>query len=251
MIDEQTPSIPEEEVKDDAQVEETHEEAVETKEPDPAPEDVSEKAKTRKYFQRILEDRNKYREEYEKAQAELAKLKKPTLEEFDHDIEKYQDARLEHFQKSSTSQAAVEKYEQANKEADNVILNAWNGIKHDAVNVYPDFASVFNGEVIVSKEMAEVLVNADNPADVAYYLGKHRDEAARIAALPPHLQGAEMAKIEMKAKPQPRITNAPEPAITRTTGAGQGGKKSYDDMTIDEFMKTRAKERAERAEKMF
>ena len=200
--------------------------------------------KTNKRIRDLLAERNRYKEMAEEAQRELEKIKAPTLEEFDHDIEKYTDARIGQVQQQSEAKAAINTYQNVSKQADQAILETWSEIKGNAVKKYADFAEVFTPSTPVSKEMAEALINSDAPEDVAYYLGKNQEEAKRIFSLPPHLQGYEIAKIETKAKPKATITQAPPPPNGRVQGVGQG-KKSYDEMSDEEFAATRARERAE------
>ena len=224
-------------------------------EPERAPQDQPEQSvepeehvapKTNKRIRDILAENKRLKEAAEAAQAELAKLKTPTLEEFDHDIEQYTDAKLEHQLKKRDVVQAAGNAERAEQDATAAINAEWQRINHAAVKQYPDFSKVVSApDVPISKDMAEAMLNSDSAADIAYFLGKNKAEAARIFALPPHLQGYEIAKIENKAKPVPLTSNAPAPPNARVHGIGGAGQKSYDEMTDAEFSAARARERAE------
>lgn len=62
---------------------------------------------------------------------------------------------------------------------------------------YPDYHDV-TAEMPVTRLMAEFILEHDRGPDIAYYLGKHPDEAMRIANLSPVKQGFELAKLEAK-----------------------------------------------------
>ena len=89
-----------------------------------------------------------------------------------------------------------------------------------------------------TKAMIEIAADMDNPAQVADYLGKNPAEARRIAGLPPHKMGLEMAKVEAKAKAPKPISQAPEPISgLKTTGSPSAG--ANDGQSINDWMKAR------------
>lgn len=91
----------------------------------------------------------------------------------------------------------------------------------------PDFDLVFNGAVPVTPTMAEIIAESDRAPQVAYYLGKNPHEAARIASLPAHRQGLELARIEARVSPPSqarKVSRAPEPPPTVGATATQGVK---------------------------
>lgn len=223
---------------------ETVETKIETKEAEgedlTLPEDAKEK--TRRRFNKLLAENEKLKRRAEEAESRLNQPK-PTLEGFDHDIEKYTEAATKHATEETMAKATLEEVTKAQRVAQEQILESWNSIKADAVQTYPDFAKVFDNTVTVTQPMAEALIQTENAKDVAYYLGTHRQDAAYIASLPAHMQGFEIARLSMRVKPRPKETTAPPPPSAAARGAGQGGEKRWEDMTDAEFAAMRRKQR--------
>lgn len=68
--------------------------------------------------------------------------------------------------------------------ANNELRNSWNSKREAALAIHEDFAEVAeNPSIAISDPMALVIMNSDDGAEIAYYLGKHPDEAAKIAAM--------------------------------------------------------------------
>jgi len=88
-------------------------------------------------------------------------------------------------------------------------------------------------------ELAAILLS-DTAEDVLYYLGKHPEEAAEIAKLPPLKVAHEFGKIEARLHappPRKRTTNAPEPITpVKTTGVTE---KALEDMNPREYRAAR------------
>lgn len=115
----------------------------------------------------------------------------------------------------------------------------------------PDFQSVIsNPNLPVNELMVEVISESDNPAAVAYWLGKNVDEARKIAGMSPAAMGRAIAKIESqfdRVEPEQRepvqktVTNAPPPP-----SALNGSKvavKKLEEMSMTEYAAHRAAER--------
>lgn len=92
---------------------------------------------------------------------------------------------------------------------------------------YDDYDDVvFSDDVKITRPMAVIIAETENPGEVAYWLGKNPSEAQRIAKLSPERAAIELGKVEMKLSlPAPKTqTGAPPPAKTlsggRTTRAG-------------------------------
>jgi hypothetical protein len=89
---------------------------------------------------------------------------------------------------------------------------------------YDDFDSVaFSPDVPVTDAMAEIIRSSDVGPDLAYYLGKNREEAARISEMTVAQQGAALARLEAKlssAPPVKKTSSAPAPiSPVNTRGA--------------------------------
>jgi len=88
---------------------------------------------------------------------------------------------------------------------------------------YADFNElVLDENLKFSDAMVEAILFSDTAEDVLYYLGKHPEESADIAKLPPLKVAHELGKIEAKLNappPKKKITNAPDPIVpVKTTG---------------------------------
>lgn len=86
----------------------------------------------------------------------------------------------------------------------------------------------------------EAALESGAPSAVLYHLGKDLDEAARIMALTPLRQAAELTRLAERLKMAKPISKAPEP-IKPLGGGKTVGQKSPDDMTMEEFVAWRDK----------
>lgn len=106
---------------------------------------------------------------------------------------------------------------------------------------YPDFDELVRSEnTKITNIMADALSYTANPAEVAYYLGKNRQESIRIAQLPPVQQAMEIARIgaTLAATPvQKTMTTAPEPPPTLGTRRAAHPPRSIEEMTPQEVAK--------------
>jgi ribosomal protein L12E/L44/L45/RPP1/RPP2 len=67
---------------------------------------------------------------------------------------------------------------------------------------------------VSSPEMADLIAESDKAPELANYLGRNPQEFYRIARMPAHLQGAEIARLEMRVSTPPaarKTSNAPPP----------------------------------------
>lgn len=92
----------------------------------------------------------------------------------------------------------------------------------------------------ISVEMAEAAFRDPNGSKIADYLALNQSEAARIANLPPHLQGYEMALLSHKVSSPAKPTNAPPP-IRGINGNSSAMSADLNSMPIDQFMALRNK----------
>lgn len=87
----------------------------------------------------------------------------------------------------------------------------WNVRQQKAASKYEDFFDVVQSEdLIITDLMAGAIKEAEAGPEIAYFLGKHPNEAARIAALSPAAQVREIGKIEARLELTP--TKAPSKA---------------------------------------
>lgn len=118
----------------------------------------------------------------------------------------------------------------------------WAAQVAEAKGRYADFDAVVGApDLPISQTVAQMLTATDSGADVAYYLGTHRDEAAAIAGMHPIEQAMAIGRIEARLSvPRPRTqSNAPAP-VTPVKPKATAAKDPAD-MTPAEFAKWREK----------
>lgn len=108
---------------------------------------------------------------------------------------------------------------------------------------YKDFQEVaLADDVPINPLMAEIIAGSDNGEDMAYFLGKNRDEALRIARLSPLAAAKELGALEasLKAKPvaAPKVTAAPAPA-TPVSGSSGSAIQDLASLDMDAYMAKR------------
>jgi len=109
-------------------------------------------------------------------------------------------------------QAAEDKKDLQLREKRAIQKQQWDEQAAKAREAHPDWDEVFNDPKIpCSEEMAQVIFESDFGAEVAYYLGRAPDEAARIASLDAIGAAREIGKIEARLE---------------TTGSGKTPEKS-------------------------
>lgn len=172
------------------------------------------------------------RKQYREAQRELRELKaraqvapdvpqlgkKPTLEDFDYDTDKFEASLVEwHGKKQRIDAMAAEKAKQAEaqEKAWAERLTAYTGQKQ-ALKV-PDFddAEAFAQDTFSTTQQGVILQGADNPALLVYALGKNPAKAKELAAITDPVKFSfAVAKLETQLKTSSRKPSvAPEKGI--------------------------------------
>jgi hypothetical protein len=109
---------------------------------------------------------------------------------------------------------------------------------------YDDFEDVVKkANINISRAAYLSVLESDISADIFYHLSTHADEAKRISELPPFAQAKEVGKLEDKlmAKQPPKVSNAPKPI--EPIGNGSSTTKTTDDMSPEEYIKHRLKQK--------
>lgn len=102
------------------------------------------------------------------------------------------------------------------------VRDSWNKQVEAGRTKHDDFDEVVNNPHLpISQPMAEVIQQSDIGADLAYYLGTHEDEAAKIARMSPLGAARELGRIEARlATPKPAAkTGEVKPAAPPVTRA--------------------------------
>lgn len=167
----------------------------------------------------------------------------PKLEQY-NSIEEYLDALADHkasqkFDHLAKEREAKESQTRQQQEAAK-LHESYTKQTEQARQAYGDFDDVVQDpDLPISQAMAEAIMRSTNGADVAYYLGKNPDQAARIASLDPFSAAVEIGRIAATVvRPQPRKTsNAPPPI--QPVGARATPVTDPDKMSADEWIKWR------------
>ncbi len=102
------------------------------------------------------------------------------------------------------------------------LVNDWEKKAAKADAKYDDFDTVV-GDLKPTNPLVMAIMQADNGADIAYYLGSHVKEAHRIASLDPVSQVREIGRLEARLlaePPKPKVSSAPAPIAPVSGSAG-------------------------------
>lgn len=150
----------------------------------------------------------------------------PSQDDF-NDYDKFNDAKIAYEIKKAR---ATWEREEAIKQADTQRQQRVSGLQeriNQGFEKYPDFEEVALDQTVpITPLIMEVLAETESPADIAYYLGKNRAEAIKIARMTPMAVARAIARIELEIKnagpapliPKPNISGAPAPI--RPVGSG-------------------------------
>lgn len=173
--------------------------------------------------------------------------RKPTLEDFGWDVEKYNEAFFDW--RKGEERRESERAKEA--EAKTARLQKFQESASAFAVETPDFHQVVtNPSLAMTEQMVEVITEADNPAAVAYWIGQNPHEAVKIAGMSPAAMGRAIAKIEAQISAPPQVerqptqktvTQAPPPPTVLS-----GSKvpvKNLGEMSMEEYAAHRAEER--------
>ena len=177
------------------------------------------------------------------AQAAEREPEEPTLESCDFDQARFQREWYSYQRTQEKKQEAAQARQQTFAEREAAFRAE-----------HPDYDAVARNPALpITQQVAEVILETDDPPAIAYYLGQNPEEAAAIAQMTPHQIGRAIGRIEAKLsappasdasrQPAPKtVTRAPGP-VTTLSGA-PAVKKTYEGMSMKEYDEARKKERA-------
>ena len=183
-------------------------------------------------------ERDYWREHAQRAQAQpepQAPVEEPqavgkTLADFAYDESKYQDYLFK--QAEARAVAAAEKVltQKQTETARFQTVTAHKEREAEFAKKVPDYFEVAHYAPITDS-MAEVIMESENSAELAYHLGKNRQVALNLARLPPLQQAREIGRLEAKlaGKPTPaQVSGAPPPAPRLENAGNPGGSAKPD-----------------------
>ncbi len=101
---------------------------------------------------------------------------------------------------------------------------------------YEDFDLVVTDPTTpITPAMAEAIVQAAGGHEVAYYLGRNKQEAARIASLPPLGQVMEIARLEARLSGASRRASSAPPPPRTVSGASAPGRDPTNAGSYEEY----------------
>ncbi len=136
-------------------------------------------------------------------------------------------------EKARTAKAQQDAQQKAQQER----IEGWQGKRKAFIEKHPDFVEVAESDdVKISNAMTSFIIEADNGPEIAYYLGQHPEDSARIASLSPAKAGIELGKlvVSIEAAKAPKVSKAPRPA-TPVQSRNAAAPKSADEMSMDEY----------------
>lgn len=196
---------------------------------------------------RLAKESRRYEKRIAEVAAKAAQPPAPQREQFATD-EEHQQAQLRHTIAQEAERIAEQKLqERERKTAQDKALESFWSRADDVAERFPDFhTAIRNPDVPIRDHVFDFIVEAEAGPEVAYWLAKHPDEAHRIAEMSPVKAVMKLMQVEaeLKAKPQKRISNAPEPITPVGRGRASASDLPSDDDDIETWM---AKERKRKA----
>lgn len=184
-------------------------------------------------------ERDYWREHAQRAQAPRQEPTPPapeppvegkTLADFAYDESKYQAYLFKQAEERAVKAAEAVLNKKQTDTARYQTITAHKEREAEFAKKVPDYFEVAHYAPI-TESMAEIVMESDMSAELAYHLGKNRQVALNLARLTPIQQAREIGRIEAKlaAKPTPAATsNAPPPA-PRLGGAADAGTAAKPD----------------------
>lgn len=183
-----------------------------------------------------------------KAEKPQASDKEPQREDYS-DLESYQKALAEHVAKRTIrehqrQEEESRKQSQARSEQAKRV-QAWESHVEKASEKYEDGEDVLShflhSDLQFHPYALDAILESDHGSEIAYYLGKHEEEASRIARLSPARQASEIGKLETKLSEAPKkVSSAPAPIEPVKGGGAETGLR--DDIPMSEWIKRRNKQ---------
>jgi hypothetical protein len=188
--------------------------------------------------------------------------KPPVLTDFS-DIEQYEEAKFQYRWNLAEKQKANQEEQQRKQKADQERKDIQDRIDREfysrvnkVIDKIPDYQEVVRSSTMnLPNDALLAIKESDIGPEVAYYLAKNPSEAEKLSKMSVSSAVREIGKIEAKLsmveppkKQTKQVTQAPEP-IKPTGGTHSVVNKSYDEMSMEEFIKQRRLERKEYLQK--
>jgi hypothetical protein len=170
------------------------------------------------------------------------------LADFGYDEEKYQDYLFEQAEARAVKAAESVLTRKQTEDQRFHTVTAHREREAEFAKKVPDYFEVAHYAPI-SQSMAEIVMDSDQSAELAYHLGKNPQVAAKIARLPALQQARELGRIEAKLAEKPKppvISDAPPPAPKLAGNNGSSpivpGTPESDKLSTEEWLRRREKQ---------
>lgn len=157
----------------------------------------------------------------------------PAVEQFDS----YEDYLRAAARYEVSQTLAAERQEQTAAQQRQRLLEQQRIVHEKGDSIADDFVEVvYNPELLISQEVAELAFDSDKGAEILYYLGKNPSESERISRLSPVQAAREIGRLEASlSMPSPKLTSSAPPPIKSISGGGEPPQKDQEKMTPDEW----------------
>lgn len=229
MFDEtegQAPTAPET-VPDAQQVAETPESAPEAEQQAEPQEAPPKKSGFQERIDKLTRDKREAERRAERAERKLREAEQKPLDDLEYD-----DQIAERTIRRSKAEQVKEEYEVARELAHEVFEARAEELRAK----YDDYDAVALGDWTCTEVMAEAIRESDMGPQIAYYLGKNKAEAAKIAALRLASQAAAIGRLEAKLSAPSAPRNPPPAPPSPVNGVAAGVQKDPAKMTMAEYV---------------
>lgn len=145
-------------------------------------------------------------------------------------------AEAERSAQDTIKQAKADDDAKAVEAANHKVIQEFSTRRDKFTEEHADYAEVAEAEdVQISIPMAQTIMNDPDGPAIAYYLGKNKDDAARIAALPAVVAIAELGRIAYRLSVKPIVQPKPAPIAPLRAGNEVASRKSPDEMSMAEY----------------
>ncbi len=192
--------------------------------------DTAAQPKKKHWANERIDELTRARREAER-QAEYWKAKASSTP--DYDSLDYEDGIAERVRNSTRQEQA----ETAQHSVASLAQEAFGYRETIARERFNDYDAITrNPSVPITSTMAEIIRDSDTGPDLAYYLGKNVQEAARIAALPATRQAKELGRLEERITAPKPLPKQPPTPVSPVGGTASGGAKDPAKMSMSEYV---------------
>jgi hypothetical protein len=150
----------------------------------------------------------------------------PKLEDFDFDPVKTDEARAQWLQREAKRLAKAELNNLTAQQEEQKVIQKFSSRAEELKKVHADFDTVLNNPAVpkLHGRAARELVKSDIGPDIAYYLAKNVDRAAKISRMDPDQQIKAIGKIESQLESEQERSKTQNTAAKASDGKTGTGK---------------------------